>query len=155
MALETYKKKRKFSQTPEPRGKRVKERAIFVIQKHKASRLHYDFRLEIGRVLKSWAVPKGIPKKGEKHLAVMVEDHPVEYAKFHGKIPEGEYGAGKVEIWDKGKYEYLGEGDIESGLRKGVVEVKLAGRKGRAKGVFDLINTKFQGKKKNWLLIKK
>ena len=153
MALEKYLKKRKFEKTPEPRGKAGKKKeTIFVIQKHNASHLHYDFRLEVGGVLKSWAVPKGIPKKGEKHLAVMVEDHPIEYAKFHGIIPEGNYGAGKVEIWDKGVYESL-NGDVDNGLRKGVMEIKLDGKK--EKGIFDLINTKFQGKKKNWLLIKR
>ncbi len=153
MTLETYRKKRKFEKTPEPKGKAGKKKeAIFVVQEHHASHLHWDFRLEIGNVLKSWALPKGMPKKGEKHLAVETEDHPIEYADFEGVIPEGNYGAGKVEIWDRGNYESL-NGDVDKSLRKGVIEIKLDGKK--EKGVFDLVNTKFHGEKKNWLLIKK
>src|SRR5687768_14100486 len=112
MALSSYHRKRNFRQTSEPKGKRVsgggKHRA-FVIQKHDATRLHYDFRLEMGGTLKSWAVPKGIPfKKGEKHLAVHVEDHPLEYAGFEGNIPKGQYGGGTVMVWDAGAFEPLG-----------------------------------------------
>src|SRR5688572_30245381 len=107
MGLEAYKRKRDFSQTPEPKGSRGEKR-VFVIQKHHASHLHYDFRIEIQGVLKSWAVPKGLSKKiGEKRLAVETEDHPLSYANFEGVIPEGEYGAGIVKIWDKGKFQNI------------------------------------------------
>src|SRR6266702_3440286 len=109
MALKTYIAKRDFSKTAEPKGgkplpKKVKGASRFVIQKHDASRLHYDFRLEMDGVLKSWAVPKGLPwAQGEKHLAVEVEDHPLEYASFEGVIPEGQYGGGTVMLWDRGR----------------------------------------------------
>src|SRR5262245_24686242 len=113
MSLRAYVRKRDFSRTKEPRGKTARARSSrthrFVIQKHDASRLHYDFRLEVGGTLKSWAVPKGIPfQKGEKHLAVEVEDHPLEYASFEGVIPKGQYGGGTVMVWDNGTYESLG-----------------------------------------------
>jgi bifunctional non-homologous end joining protein LigD len=111
MSLHAYVRRRDFTRTAEPRGKRRTERGKarrFVIQKHDASRLHYDFRLELGGTLKSWAVPKGIPfKKGDKCLAVQVEDHPIEYADFEGVIPAGEYGGGTVMVWDSGTYEPL------------------------------------------------
>jgi bifunctional non-homologous end joining protein LigD len=102
MSLRTYARKRDFSRTAEPRaarGKKAGKMRRFVIQKHDASRLHYDFRLELGGTLKSWAVPKGMPfKRGEKHLAVQVEDHPTEYAGFEGVIPKGQYGGGTVMV---------------------------------------------------------
>src|SRR6186997_410531 len=109
MALEKYKAKRNFAVTSEPKGKplpkAVKGASRFVIQKHDASRLHYDFRLQMEGVLKSWAVPKGLPwAKGEKHLAVEVEDHPIEYETFEGVIPAGQYGGGTVMVWDCGTY---------------------------------------------------
>jgi len=110
--LSEYERKRNRKQTPEPfSGKQTKAKApIFVVQRHDARRLHYDFRLERGGVLASWAVPKGVPlEPGEQHLAVHVEDHPLEYGSFEGEIPQGNYGAGTVEIWDRGTYELLEE----------------------------------------------
>src|SRR6188472_4307454 len=114
MSLTEYRKKRNFRVTSEPRGGPVKthRKLSFVIQKHAASRLHYDFRLEMDGVLKSWAVPRGVPyKRAEKHLAVEVEDHPIEYAQFEGIIPKGQYGGGTVMVWDYGTYEVMGSGD--------------------------------------------
>src|SRR6266704_1407318 len=108
MSLREYKKKRDFSLTAEPQGKAESSGIgkLFVVQKHAASRLHYDFRLEMEGVLKSWAVPKGFPfVRGERRLAVQGEDHPLDYAKFEGIIPQGQYGGGTVMVWDFGTYE--------------------------------------------------
>ena len=147
MTLTKYQTKRKFNITPEPKGViKKKNFSRFVVQKHQASHLHYDFRLEVDGVLKSWAVPKGVPEKnGIKRLAVHVEDHPVDYINFSGIIPEGEYGAGKVEIYDKGKWQI-----IDGGLKKGSLKFKLVGKK--LKGEYVLVRLK---DKKNWLVYKK
>ncbi|MCC8146739.1 MAG: 3'-phosphoesterase [Bacteroidales bacterium] len=158
MSLKEYQEKRKFDETPEPtaESRQASEREpIFVVQKHDASHLHFDFRLEADGVLKSWAVPKGPsmnPK--EKRLAVQVEDHPLDYAEFEGLIPEGNYGAGTVEIWDNGTYTYIEKyKDVSTAIEEGILEFKLHG--GKLKGLFTLIRTNMDGKKKNWLLIKK
>ena len=126
MSLDEYKRKRHRGKTPEPFGggnARSRKRR-FVVQRHDARRLHYDFRLERNGALASWAVPKGVPlRKGERHLAVHVEDHPLEYADFEGVIPAGQYGAGTVEIWDRGTYELLEE------KRDGGITVRLRGER--------------------------
>ena len=156
MALEKYKAKRNFAVTAEPKGKplpkKVKGASRFVIQKHDASRLHYDFRLEMDGVLKSWAVPKGLPwKQGEKHLAVEVEDHPIEYENFEGIIPKGNYGGGTVMVWDRGTYYVYGE-DPLGALKKGRLHLVLDGQK--AKGEWALIRIRSDGEKNQWLLLK-
>lgn len=160
MSLSTYNKKRNFKDTPEPAGKAVKDKKqhIFVVQRHHASHLHYDFRLELNGTLKSWAVPKGPslnPK--DRRLAMMVEDHPVSYATFEGDIPEGNYGAGHVDVWDHGSYEPVDEdGAVISfsqffkNLKAGSIKFRLKGRK--LKGEFALVDMKKDGK--TWLLIK-
>jgi len=146
MSLIGYQRKREFNKTSEPRGKVEKTNFFrFVVQKHRARNLHYDFRLETGGVLKSWAVPKGVPEEiGIKRLAVQVEDHPVDYINFSGIIPEGEYGAGTVEIWDKGRWEI-----VEGSLGAGSLKFNLAGKK--LKGQYVLVRFK---DKKNWLIYK-
>src|SRR5437763_16193244 len=142
MGLGEYKRKRDFKKTAEPAGaaktRRRKTRASrFVIQKHDASRLHYDFRLEMDGVLKSWAVPKGLPwTQGQRHLAVEVEDHPVEYADFEGIIPAGQYGGGTVMVWDRGNYYVYGEKPLES-WREGKRHLVLDGE--HAKGEWTLV----------------
>src|SRR5947208_8807022 len=132
MPLVEYRRKRHFEKTSEPAGKPTPQRSArklsYVIQKHAATRLHYDFRLELDGVLKSWAVPKGPSfDPADKRLAVQVEDHPIEYAKFEGRIPEGEYGAGEVIVWDRGKWSPIG--DPHEGLRKGNLKFELEGQK--------------------------
>ncbi|MDQ2918365.1 MAG: hypothetical protein M3R10_00570 [Verrucomicrobiota bacterium] len=157
MGLKEYKAKRNFSVTAEPAGEKSLPKAIkgasrFVIQKHDATRLHYDFRLEMDGVLKSWAVPKGLPwKKGEKHLAVEVEDHPVDYAGFEGVIPKGQYGGGSVMLWDRGSYRVFGEEPLKS-LREGKLHFVLQGEK--AKGEWRLVRTWMAAAKPQWLLLK-
>ncbi len=157
MALEKYKAKRNFAVTSEPEGgkplpKKVKGASRFVIQKHDASRLHYDFRLEMDGVLKSWAVPKGLPwGQGEKHLAVEVEDHPIEYEDFEGIIPKGNYGGGTVMVWDRGTYYVYGE-DPLGALKKGRLHLVLDGEK--AKGEWALIRIRSDSEKNQWLLLK-
>jgi bifunctional non-homologous end joining protein LigD len=157
MALEDYKRKRDFRRTAEPAGKplpkKVKGASRFVIQKHAARRLHYDFRLEMEGVLKSWALPKGLPwKRGEKHLAVEVEDHPIEYEDFEGIIPEGQYGGGTVMVWDRGTYYVYGEQPLKS-LREGKLHLVLDGKK--AKGEWTLVRIRGrEGEKNQWLILK-
>lgn len=160
MSLTKYKEKRDFKKTPEPATgeKREKSKLSFLVQRHDASRLHYDFRLEMEGVLKSWAVPKGPSMvAGEKRLAVMVEDHPFDYRNFYGEIPEGNYGAGIVEIWDKGSYKPMKpsdtpEKDLLAQLYKGDLKFVLNGT--YLKGAFALVRIK-DDEGKNWLLIKK
>lgn len=155
MSLTEYNKKRNFKNTPEPKStvNDKKGKLIFVVQKHQASQLHYDFRLESGGVLKSWAVPKGPSMNpSEKRLAIMVEDHPVEYAKFKGEIPEGNYGAGTVEIWDSGVWVPQPE-NVEKALKEGVLEFVLGGDK--LKGEFVLVKMETSDTPNSWLLIKK
>jgi bifunctional non-homologous end joining protein LigD len=161
MPLEEYRKKRKFGETPEPAGRdrsRVGRSLIFVVQKHAASRLHYDFRLEINGVLASWAVPKGPSlNPSVKRLAIRTEDHPIEYAEFEGVIPEGQYGAGTVMLWDKGKYAPDGNLAPEQQLAGGQVKVILYGKKLRGGFVLVYPGTRFgqSAKKARWLLIKR
>jgi bifunctional non-homologous end joining protein LigD len=162
MALSLYNKKRNFKETSEPEGKTkaAKSRELsFVIQRHKASRLHYDFRLEMEGVLKSWAVPKGPSlNPTDKRLAMMVEDHPYDYKDFEGVIPEGNYGAGIVEIWDKGTYTPIEEAEagkeeklLLAGLHSGNLKFILNGKK--LKGEFALVKLK-NSEDNAWLLIK-
>src|SRR6476620_5985774 len=161
MSLSTYKKKRSFSKTPEPTGGKSGDSSLkFVIQKHDASHLHYDFRLEMDGVLKSWAVPKGPSMDPSvKRLAMMVEDHPWDYRNFEGIIPSG-YGAGTVIVWDEGTYEPIetkrtkkeNEKELLYHLYKGSVTFILKGKK--LKGEFSLVKTKDRGENA-WLLIKK
>ena len=131
MGLEEYKRKRKFDKTPEPAGEVKKKRgSSFVIQKHRATRLHYDFRIEMEGVLRSWAIPKGPSlNPSEKRLAVLTEDHPIDYGDFEGTIPKGNYGAGKVIIWDHGTYEMVDPETPEKGWQKGKFHFVLKGKK--------------------------
>lgn len=154
-ALSAYRRKRDFAQTREPEGKPRKAglSRAFVVQKHLASHLHYDFRLELDGVLKSWALPKG-PSLDPKvrRLAVQTEDHPYEYKNFEGTIPEGNYGAGEVIVWDRGTYraaEGGGDDEIAKGLRKGSLGIVLRGKKLR--GSFSLVRLR----PRQWLIIKK
>ncbi len=152
--LSEYRRKRRFGDTPEPRGKKArKDEKIFVIQKHAARRLHYDLRLEVGGVLKSWAVPKGPSlNPGDKRLAVQVEDHPFDYRTFEGTIPEGNYGAGEVIIWDQGTYEPEGSLSTAEQLERGELKFRLYGHK--LNGSFVLVKLKHSRGKNEWLLIK-
>jgi DNA ligase D-like protein (predicted 3'-phosphoesterase) len=152
MPLDRYRAKRDFSRTREPRGDRGRGRGepMFVIQKHAASRLHYDLRLEVAGVLRSWAVPKGpSTDPREKRLAVEVEDHPLSYGDFEGVIGEGNYGAGSVIVWDTGTYRNLRDEPIETSLDRGHASVWLEGRKLR--GGYTLQRTR----PGQWLLIKR
>ena len=154
-ALKTYKSKRSFTKTPEPTGRSKKnsKELIFVVQKHDASHLHYDFRLEVDGVLISWAVPKGLSTNPEeKHLAVMTEPHPLDYATFEGVIPEGNYGAGTVMVWDIGTYKNHKIQSLKQGLKEGKIEVELFGKK--LIGNYALIRTHLHNDKRNWLIFK-
>jgi bifunctional non-homologous end joining protein LigD len=154
-ALATYRRKRDFAATPEPKGKVKKKKGWkFVVQKHAASHLHYDFRLELGGVLKSWAVPKGPSlDPGVKRLAMRVEDHPIDYGSFEGTIPEGQYGGGTVMLWDQGTWEP--KGDPEQGLREGKLHFILHGKKLRGEWVLVRRGGQLdRGSKEAWLLFK-
>jgi bifunctional non-homologous end joining protein LigD len=157
MALEAYKAKRDFSRTKEPAESRKSAglpHNFFVVQKHAASRLHYDLRLALDGVLKSWAVPKGFPaQKGEKRLAVQVEDHPLDYAQFEGTIPQGNYGAGTVMVWDQGEYHVSGGNPLEA-LQSGKLHLVFAGKK--LNGEWTLVRMRGADKdaKENWLVLK-
>ena len=158
MALEDYNKKRDFKKTPEPPAELNHENAgRFVIQRHKASRLHYDLRLELEGVLKSWAVPKGPSMNpDDKRLAIQTEDHPVKYLSFHGTIPKGNYGAGVMKIWDEGTYRIAPEYadlDLVDQFKKGDLKIEFLGKK--IKGSFALVHTKRPDANNHWLLIKK
>src|SRR3954462_13958109 len=153
MSLREYQRKRDFTRTAEPEGGEEKagKQPGFVIQKHDASRLHYDFRLEMNGALVSWAVPKGLPlKKGEKHLAVKVEDHPLGYIDFEGTIPKGQYGGGTVQVWDRGTYEAQAQGvSAEKDLEGGKLHFTLRGKK--LHGAWYLVRLRDE---KQWLIIK-
>ena len=154
-SLNRYARKRNFPRTPEPRPVRSRQHKhlAFVVQKHRASHLHYDFRLELDGVLKSWAVPKGPSlDPRQKRLALRVEDHPWAYRNFEGKIPEGNYGAGAVIVWDRGTYRCLegpGEEAVRRQLRKGLLKIVLRGHKLR--GGFALVRLRTP---RQWLLVK-
>src|SRR6478609_6807151 len=153
MALEEYRRKRDFKKTPEPPGQVSKSgrKLSYLIQKHDATRLHYDFRLELDGVLLSWAVTKGPSlNPADKRLAVRTEDHPLAYGSFEGTIPEGEYGGGTVMLWDTGTWEPVG--DPHAGLKKGHLSFTLQGQ--RLRGRWDLIRMRGDNKRENWLLIK-
>ena len=163
MGLDEYREKRDFKETPEPAGTKKKTRKstklpIFVVQKHQATALHYDFRLEVGGVLASWAVPKGPSlNPAAKRLAIQTEDHPIEYANFEGVIPEGQYGAGTVMVWDKGTYKTDGEDSAAQQLSQGELKFVLHGKK--LQGGFVLIRTGLKStgarRQRSWLLIKR
>jgi DNA ligase D-like protein (predicted 3'-phosphoesterase) len=159
-SLKTYRNKRNFRHSLEPKGKGTRKRGkdpVFVIQKHATRQLHYDFRLQVGRALKSWAVPKGPSlNPSDKRMAAEVEDHPLDYAKFEGVIPRGEYGAGTVMIWDKGTYRNVTkkndkEVPITRALKNGHIAVELDGKKIEGRYALSRI---VKGKKPRWLLVK-
>ena len=160
MSLEEYTRKRDFKKTPEPApGAAIpagSHSGRFFIQRHNASHLHYDFRLEIDGTLKSWAVPKGPSlDPGVKHMAAMVEDHPIDYGDFEGNIPKGNYGAGSVMLWDRGRFEIIGEGDGLAQIARGDLKFRLHGEK--LNGSWALVHMKPKGQAKDnaWLIIKK
>src|SRR6266566_6262586 len=158
--LDEYQRKRRFDRTPEPAGPVPAEKGpepssenTFVVQKHSARRLHYDFRLAIDGTLKSWAVPKGPSlNSADKRLAVHVEDHPLDYAGFEGKIPEGSYGAGTVMVWDRGTFGVIGDPDAGKQIERGEIKFNLNGEKLR--GSFVLVKLRHSEKGNEWLFIK-
>lgn len=160
--MKSYNEKRDFNKTKEPKdepSRKKNEEPIFVIQKHDATNLHYDFRLEIDSTLKSWSVPKGpSTDPSVKRMAIPTEDHPMAYADFEGTIPEGEYGGGTVMIWDKGTIESIKKDEngkllsLEESFKKGSIEVAIKGKK--LKGGYNLVKMKGGRMKGNWLLIK-
>ena len=160
MPLDEYAKKRKFDKTPEPAPGKPRSKAkpatggLFCVQRHRASHLHYDLRLEINGALASWAVPKGPTLDStRKSLAMKVEDHPMEYAEFEGNIPAGNYGAGSVMLWDIGRYTLLDDSPAEQQLARGDFKFSLEGSK--LHGAFALVRMKRGQKGNEWLLIKK
>ena len=164
MAEDEYRERRDFRKTPEPRGQDSaewgNEGQIFVVHEHGASSHHYDFRIRVGDVLKSWAVPKGpSTDPREKRLAIQVEDHPLDYSDFEGVIPEDEYGAGPVIVWDRGPFRNITTDEnedplsLEEAIKKGEVSIWLEGEK--LKGGYVLVHARFQGKDENWLLVKR
>jgi len=159
--LAEYRRKRDFARTREPRGaarRGTATRLAYVIQRHEATRLHFDLRLELDGVMKSWAVPKGPSlDPAVKRLAIEVEDHPIDYNSFEGTIPAGEYGGGTVMLWDRGTYAYAGDSDdplgaLRDGYGKGDFKVELRGK--RLRGSWVLVRTRRNGRKNQWLLIK-
>src|SRR5438874_8395377 len=152
-SLDKYRSKRSAERTPEPFSERANRPRLFVVQKHAARRLHYDFRLEWGGALKSWAIPKGPSlDPADKRLAVEVEDHPLEYGDFEGVIPEHEYGAGTVEIWDRGTW--TPDGDGERALREGHLTFALSGKKLSGRWALIRMNRRDRSGKQPWLLVK-
>src|SRR5258708_9184777 len=156
MSLKEYARKRSFAKTPEPKPSEPAARAgnFFCVQRHHATRLHYDFRLEIDGALASWAVPKGPTlNPAEKRLAMHVEDHPLDYGNFEGTIPAGNYGAGSVMLWDRGTFELLGDLPAKAQVERGDLKFRLHGHK--LKGEFAIVLMKGRGKGNEWLLLKK
>jgi bifunctional non-homologous end joining protein LigD len=155
-ALKDYQKKRDFRVTKEPKGRRLAadKAPLFVVQRHAARRLHFDFRLQVAGTLASWAVPKGPPEEiGEKRLAIHVEDHPIEYAKFEGNIPTGNYGAGQVDIWDAGTFQVEGPLSAAEQIEKGEIKFRLMGR--RLTGTFVLVKMQRSSQGNEWLFIRR
>jgi bifunctional non-homologous end joining protein LigD len=155
-ALSDYQKKRDFRSTKEPKGNRhsAQKSPIFVVQRHASRRLHFDFRLQVGGTLASWAVPKGPPEAiGEKRLAIHVEDHPIEYAKFQGDIPAGNYGAGHVDLWDEGTFQVEGSRSAAEQIEKGEIQFRLMGK--RLNGVFVLVKMQRSSRGSQWLFIRR
>jgi bifunctional non-homologous end joining protein LigD len=158
MSLDEYKRKRDFRRTPEPEPAEAESTTShsgrFFVQRHDASHLHYDFRLELGGTLKSWAVPKGPSlDPSKKHFAAMVEDHPLDYGDFEGNIPKGEYGGGSVMLWDRGVFEIIGEEDGLAQIARGDLKFRLHGEK--LSGTWAIVFMKGRGKGNEWLIIKK
>jgi bifunctional non-homologous end joining protein LigD len=158
MSLKEYARKRDFTKTSEPKPGKVRARPAhtgrYFIQRHNATRLHYDFRLEIDGTLKSWAVPKGPSlDPSVKHLAAMVEDHPLDYGDFEGNIPKGQYGGGSVMLWDRGTFDLIGPESGAEQIERGDLKFELHGEK--LNGTWALVRMKNRGKGNEWLIIKK